>query len=345
MITDDSLAEPLMSGLSDAGVAGISLWPEGLRHPFGFEKPLTSRDDYSGQTIRSAKSEASAQLFQALGARTSAKEPNATTMVGIQGEFVLDPSGVGVSNITFFPKVNVLYANADTYTNLDAAARQVLDEAAAQTQEWAIEQTDDVGAGQAFCADGGTVVSAEKRDVETLKRATATVTDSIAAAGNAAIIDTIGELKATVGNVPTAPVCAAPVEAEHEPGQAEAKLNGTYRFTVTKQDFLDGGLTESDAYHNAGVQTYVLNNGKLHYRLDPSEHEFNKDSAGPDETDGTYQVDNSNILTFTFPAYDNEIDRLLFEAADNGDLTLTVLDGPDRSAAFTMTSKVWERIK
>ncbi len=29
-----------MSGLDEAGVVGLALVPEGLRHPFGYERPL-----------------------------------------------------------------------------------------------------------------------------------------------------------------------------------------------------------------------------------------------------------------------------------------------------------------
>jgi TRAP-type C4-dicarboxylate transport system substrate-binding protein len=345
VITDAAIAQRLMAGLTDAGVIGISMWPEGLRHPFGFEKPLTSPDDYAGETIRSSKSDASTQLFRALGAKTSAKEPNATTMVGIQGEFVLIPNGMAVSNITFFPKVNLLYANADTYESLDDDAQQVLANAAASTQEWAVENTDDWAAGQAFCAEGGAVVMAPDHDVSALKAATKEAADDLAAApGNAEVIAAIEKLKAELPAPLPADKCAGETLEKHKPGKAEARLNGTYRYTLERQEFLDAGLTESDILHNAGVQTFVLENGKVRYRLDPSEHVFNQDPAGPDETDGTYQVD-GNIVTFWFPAYDNAIDRLIFEAADNGDLTMTAFDMSAGNVEFLMTAKVWEKIK
>lgn len=347
IVEDEALTGRLMSGLEDAGVTGLAMWPEGLRHPFGFEGPLTSPADYSGEVIRSPKSRTTAQVFEALGARTSAKEPNAETMVGVQSEFALNPNGVAAANITFFPKVNLLYANAETYADLDEDAARVLAEAAAATREWAIEQTDDVAAGKTFCDAGGTVVDAEEADIQALKELTAPVTDRIARRpDNKAAIAEITELKEGISSVRTAEPCSSEESQEsdaHTPGPAEAALNGTYRFVITEQDFLDGGWTENDAYNNAGVQTYVLKNGEFHYRLDPSEREFNSSNVGPDETDGTYEVDGRN-LTLRFPAFDNEVDLLTFEVADDGDLLMTAVD-VDGYTELLLTGKPWDKIE
>lgn len=342
VVTDDSIAAQLMSGLDDQGVEGISLWPEGLRHPFGFETPLHRPADYENETIRSPKSRASTELFGALGARTSPSDPDAQTMAGIQSEFALGPTGIGTANITFFPKVNVLYANADTYSGLDPAAQEVLAEAAGLTQESVIKQTDDVAAARAFCADGGTVVLADGRDVRVLRRAVAPVGRQIAAEpGNADVVAAIESLKKETPGGRPAETCAARVPQEHEPGQAEAALNGTYRYTVTREQMLDAGLSEENAYDNAGTQTYVLDDGVAHFRLDPSERPFS--AADLDETDGTYQVDGA-IVTFRFPAYNNEIDRMTFDVLPNGDLRMTGVQFNDDVAEFLMTADVWQRI-
>jgi TRAP-type C4-dicarboxylate transport system substrate-binding protein len=344
IVEDEDLSGKLMAGLKDAGVVGLTMWPEGLRHPFGFTEPLISAEHYDGQVIRSAKSQAITWLFEVLGATTSAKEPNAETMAGMQGEYVLNPSGTATSNVTFFPKVNLLYANAKSYAALDEDAISVLTEAAAKTQAWAIENTDDLDAAATFCAEGGAIVAADESDVAALQKASRPAADRIAqASGNQEIIDAIAELK----NSTKTPVAATPCTDEqlerHKPGKAEAAVNGTYRYTLTPADFAAGGRDENAAEHNAGVQTFVLQDGTVHYRLDPSEHEFNKDPAGPDETDGTYQVD-GNILTFFFPAF-NEVDRMTFEAHDDGDLTMRPFDFPGEDVEFLMTAKVWDKIE
>jgi hypothetical protein len=131
---------------------------------------------------------------------------------------------------------------------------------------------------------------------------------------------------------------------QHAPAAAEAALNGTYRFTLTPADFEAGGRPSNDALHNAGVQTWVLADGTVRNRLDPSEHEFNHDvGAGPDEAEGTYRVD-GNRITFRFPSF-NEVTPVEFRALSNGDLQMTApADLRDQQLRFILTTKTWKKI-
>ena len=47
-IISSDVADELMAGLDAAGVVGLALVPESLRHPFGFDHPLFGPDDYAG---------------------------------------------------------------------------------------------------------------------------------------------------------------------------------------------------------------------------------------------------------------------------------------------------------
>jgi hypothetical protein len=220
----------------------------------------------------------------------------------------------------------------------------VLTEAALKTRTWAIEHTSDLDAGSTFCGEGGTVVAARESDLAALRKATAPALRAIGKApGNQSVIAAISAVKESTGDDPSVDTCSGESVRKHKPGQAEAALNGTYRFTITPDDFAEAGRSESQAYHNAGTQTYVLRDGEVHYRLDPTEHEFGKDPVGADETSGTYQVD-GDAITFWFPAY-NEEDRVIFEADDQGNLTMRALDLPDSDVTFLMTSQVWEKIE
>jgi TRAP-type C4-dicarboxylate transport system substrate-binding protein len=344
IVEDEDLSGHLMSGLEGAGVVGLSMWPEGLRHPFGFGKPLISPEHYDGQVIRSAKSQAITWFFEALGATTSAKEPNTETMAGMQGEFALNPSGIATAGVTLFPKVNLLYANAETYAGLDEEAVEVLTDAAAETQAWAIENTSDVNAATAFCGEGGTIVAAGESDVDALEKAARPVVDRIAQApGNQEAITAITELKNATPTAAAATPCTGEQLKRHKPGKAEAALNGTYRYTVTPEDYARAGIDENQAFHNSGVQTFVLEDGKVDYRLDPSERNVGQGGGSPDDTGGTYQVD-GNILTFWFPVY-NEVDRMTFEVGEDGSLTMRPFDFPDENVEFLMTVRVWEKIE
>ena len=179
IITDDQLSARLMTGMPAAQVVGLSLWPEGLRHPFGFDHPLVTPAAYQGKTVRSPKSDATTNILTALGATTTPEDPDATRMAGLVSEYALSPNGIGAADITLFPKINVLYANADSYATLDDAAKRVLGAAAADTQQWAIDRTDDVAAGKAFCTDGGTLVLAGNDAVSALQAATRPVAKNI----------------------------------------------------------------------------------------------------------------------------------------------------------------------
>ena len=54
-VVQSELAGELLAGLDQAGVVGLALLPEGLRHPVGFEHPLLRLADFSGATIRSPR--------------------------------------------------------------------------------------------------------------------------------------------------------------------------------------------------------------------------------------------------------------------------------------------------
>ncbi|MFT4109336.1 TRAP transporter substrate-binding protein [Propionicimonas sp.] len=464
VVADPELAGDLMAGLPDAGVHGVSLWPEGLRHPFGFEKPLTSPEDFAGKLFRSPKSDASSRLFEAYGATTTDDDPDATRMVGSHAEYALRPNGIGAVNVTFFPKVNVLYANQTRWEGLGAGAQSVLARAAAATQDWAIGRASDVDAGTEFCSDGSrTLVAATDDQVNALVAKARPVIDAVTKAHPdvvaaitalkgglpaptyAATCDGAADIPTTLAGIPNGtyrkkiteqdlaaaglnnddgtsgvwtlvvnsghwsqtcrPLSAPGVDCGHtdstdeldsgtfmgddsvawmvsdhasfaaqrlewsldgkdlvftagdSPGNettlktyvriggagsepsAESRLNGTYRFTLTPPDFTGAGLSEKDAEDNAGVQTFVLTDGKASYQLDPSQ----RPSRADDAADGTYQV-NGDEITFAFPSYDNEVDHLRFSVKPGGDLAMTWVSGSDPKVEVYMASKVWRKV-
>ena len=62
-------AEEMLTGLDKAGVVGLTLLPEGLRHPVGFARPLLTPEDFAGAKIRAPLSNASYRLLEALAAK------------------------------------------------------------------------------------------------------------------------------------------------------------------------------------------------------------------------------------------------------------------------------------
>src|SRR5919106_1859289 len=148
VLTSD-LASRMLAGLDRAGVVGLALLPEGLRHPFSFGTPFLGPEDYEGALVRAPRSQNAYALFEALGAspddppfdevdeviaggRAAAAESGFAFSGSLQGETVV------TGNVTFFPKANVLVVNDDLFDDLTNEQRRILTEAAVGTRDWAI---------------------------------------------------------------------------------------------------------------------------------------------------------------------------------------------------------------
>ena len=166
----------MLAGLDKAGVVGLALFPEGLRHPFGFNGPLRGPDDYAGETIRSPTSKTAAAVFAALGATAKDEPPSPTDQAGMESSYPVETQGTATGNVSFYPKANALVVNDEVFAGLDDGQREILRKAAAQTRDWAIETIpDDAEAAKAYCDKGGAVVMASAADVAALEQATASV--------------------------------------------------------------------------------------------------------------------------------------------------------------------------
>ena len=260
-VAQGDLAAALMTGLPDAGVEGLALYPEGLRHPFAYTKPLRGAHDYAGASIRAAFSKTSYAMLEALGATPVDDEPDPTTQLGAESSYRLTPAGTATGNVTFFPKVNALVINADTRANLSAEQRAVLSEAATATRDWVIDtQPTDAEAAATFCAQQGRITGASPQQLTSLERAVRPVVADLRRDPNTArLIDQISRLRqdstsTAVTSCPTNGGGQGPVRA--------GKLNGEYTFTITPEAEKAGGVTNQDLIdENAGDFTVTFTNG------------------------------------------------------------------------------------
>ena len=280
-VTRGDLAARLMSGLEGAGVTGLALYPEGLRHVFGVGRVLDSPSDFEGTTIRAARSETVSAVFRALGATTD--DPDGTafadglrdgTLAGAETSLVLaggfpgrEPTTAG--NLAFFPKVQTLVVNSDAYDRLGEERRAQLREAAAATQEWAAEHDpDDATAARDFRARGGTVVLASTADVEAMARATQPVYDELE--GDGLTRELIADIERVGSSTPSDPLVEA-CNGASEPsspattstGEAAQFPPGVYRTEVTVEDLVDAGADEPWANDVAGMWTMTFADGSL----------------------------------------------------------------------------------
>ena len=69
-VAKDPLVQPMLAGMSDDGLVGITVWPEDLRHPFAWDStvgPLLAAD-FKGANIWTLPSKLQAEVFETFGA-------------------------------------------------------------------------------------------------------------------------------------------------------------------------------------------------------------------------------------------------------------------------------------
>jgi TRAP-type C4-dicarboxylate transport system substrate-binding protein len=235
VLTSD-LADQMLAGLEPTGVIGLAIFPDGLRHPFAFEQPMLGPDDYVGATIRTPTSETAAAMFAAWGATVDDLPPDRAHHDALDSDFVLQAGAVATSNVTLYPKANVLVANADVLAELPAGDRELLEQAAIVTLDWAIDSlpAEQVVA-EAFCAAGGVIVHADDGELDALRQAVGPILDDIrsADASNASAVDTIESMRADLPAPVPAPECGEP--AATDATGDEGLLTGVYRTEITPE--------------------------------------------------------------------------------------------------------------
>lgn len=248
-------AKPMLAGLSAAKVTGISMFPEGLRHPFGVGTPLLATADYRG-TIRTPTSATSDAVITALGGTPTSAEVGQGSR-GAESEYALAPSGaIATGNVVLFPKVNVLVANSTIWNGLTDDQRTALRGAAATTQAWVDRSLSDDAAATTYCTQGGKVAKASDADIAGLVAAAGSVRAMLERdASTKRIIDA---LVAEIG--PAAPITIPPACATTNAGtssSALAAMEGTWVVTSTAAQMKKEGTTDPD-YINENAGTLVI---------------------------------------------------------------------------------------
>jgi TRAP-type C4-dicarboxylate transport system substrate-binding protein len=283
-VVDGPLAGRLMRGLEAVGVTGLTLLPDGLRHPFGFTHPLVSLADFHGAQLWAPRSRATYDLLRALGAvpqdptgnnlRTATKDG---TIAGAESSFdraatSLPLIATGTSNITFFPKVDVLVANRATLHRLTNGQRSILRTAARHTRAWAVAHlTADRTAALAYCAQGGRVTTAAPAALAELEKAARPtyrrlvddpVTRSLVERIRAIAVDAPPPAPA----ITCGPQRGQPAPSASAPGNTDHNgiPDGTYRNDITAAEFSARGVPEELARQISGLHTFTLSHGRVH---------------------------------------------------------------------------------
>ena len=284
VVTGD-LSEDLLAGLDKIGVTGLALLPEGMRHVFWWGEPLLAADDFAGATIRAPRSATTYALFEALGATPDDlvggagfdAAVNAGSVAGAESSFALATGLPGswtttAGNLTLFPKINSLVANAAAFSQLTTDQQTVIAAAAEATRDWAVATTADEPAdAEMFCAAGGTVVLASQGQIESLVEASQSVYEELERdEGTHGLIKRIRAL--AVGVAQRAEVAAC--EPDRAGAGAETPLApvGDEPVTMVVNSQILPGLSDSPVLEASGPLadcTNVLDDGATVSHPDP----------------------------------------------------------------------------
>jgi TRAP-type C4-dicarboxylate transport system substrate-binding protein len=274
-VATDPLMEPLLAAMGEQGVAGLAVWPEDLRHPVAFEPciaPITSPSDLQGRTVRAIASDVTFEMIEALGGTPIFVDGYAGMVdsceiqaaeSGLRQGASLPGRPTFTGDVTFFPKYQVLAANAAAFDKLSSAQQTAVREAAEAVRDQAIaEHPTEADAAAAWCANGGAVVLTGSEALAAWEAAAAPVVEDLAQdPATAAAIEAIEALKATTPRSPTVEACGPAPVASTAPSDltgfsAACPPDGTYRIAPTVGDLVNAGASEWYAASNA--QTWTL---------------------------------------------------------------------------------------
>jgi TRAP-type C4-dicarboxylate transport system substrate-binding protein len=277
LITDNALAEAvaasdigtrMLDGLSSAGMTGLALWPEDLRHPFSYVsgKSILSPDDLKGLAVRTPSSEVSFMLMKAFGGKPFFDNETKGFPVAETGLFqgVSSPFPTVTGNVIFYPKFQVLFANRAAFEKLSEGQRSILRQAAAAAQKKAIaEHPSEVDAAHTWCDSGGTIVMASQEQLAAFEAAAKPVFDEIEKNPlNAELIADIRALKANTKPAPASEACQ-PAATTSEVWSTGLPPNGTWQVVLSADDFIRMGMAKPIAESTwAGTYSWTFQDGK-----------------------------------------------------------------------------------
>jgi len=137
-VATSNIARQMLDNVSSAGIVGLALWPEDLRHPFSVieGKPLLSPSDLKGLSMRVPPSSVSDMLFNQLGALPMYEDSGYQgAESGLTQLGTLSGRPISTGNITFYPKFQVLTSNAAAFNKLSETQQKIIKDAAVATQK------------------------------------------------------------------------------------------------------------------------------------------------------------------------------------------------------------------
>jgi TRAP-type C4-dicarboxylate transport system substrate-binding protein len=255
-VIHSSLPAKMMPGLAKLDVTGLAVLGDEIRRPVGVRQPILSLADWRGITFGTYQSNSEEAAVRALGAKPgpgfATARDQALASGALQGfdlnlvfyhQLSEENSAPYITaNVNLWPRTVALFANPGRLAKLSASQRRLVTQAAADA---AVHSTglfqDEDPIVRDICQSGGRFADASAADLQALRQRFAPVYASLDADPQTRAM--IGQITAMKRSTPAGPALTIPAGCTgRAPGQqvsaptTSAKLNGTYRWTMTAHD-------------------------------------------------------------------------------------------------------------
>jgi hypothetical protein len=222
----------------------------------------------------------------------------------IAGDLGIGPS-IGTGNVTFFPRVNVLFANDDAVADLSESQRAVLQQAAVKARTVAADAiASDAQAAQDFCDSGGQVVLASDSQLAELRTTVAPYIDELEK--DAVTKTAIGRIRKVVDSTSAADAvqeCGAQVSVptdgvlEPWPVSTDAStIDGVYRVEIDDESLAEVGVP-ADSIQQLHEWWWLVRRGDKAMLIDNAP--ANERTSANVLWAGNWSVDERGNLSFT----------------------------------------------
>lgn len=359
--TTPAIAEQLLSGLPDAGVHGVALLPDGLRHLFSFTTPIKSPTDVSGRKVRGPASADSTAIVADLGGQLVSPSYDEfvsgvangsitaaeSSFVGATDEFTKASSTA--SNAALYAKATTLVAGAKFWSSLTEDQQSVVTKAGVAAQAWAVKnRVHEVAAAKAYCDKGGQAFLLDDAQLQTFTTATKGMFDR--AQGDGVTADVVAKIiKAGRSAPPERITCggSAPADPKAVKPAAGSFPPGTYRTEVTESALRRAGVGESDFDVNRGVFTITMRAGHYSVVQSPAPDPSALQGAVLQSPTGVYAAKATTldwVVRFQHDAADPYVIPLGFAVDSDGNVAVSYpADGPSPYDRAFFSGK-WTRV-
>jgi TRAP-type C4-dicarboxylate transport system substrate-binding protein len=348
-----SLPARMMAGLAKLDVTGLAVLGDEMRRPVGVRQPILSLADWRGITFGTYQSNTEEAAVRALGAKPgpgfATARDQALASGALQG-FDLNlvfyhqlsqehAAPYITANVDLWPRTVALFANSGRLARLSASQRRLVTRAAADA---AVHSTglfqDETPVVREICQSGGRLADASSADLQALRQRFAPVYASLEADPQTKAM--IGQIAAMKRSTPAGPALTIPAGCTgRAPGQqasgstTTAKLNGTYRWTMTAHDGTTTMPEVNSEMKYPSTFTATLRDGRWTMRHSGAE-------TMTDNPGDVYSVQGDRIkfhwgdgfLTFTY------------SVDGQGNLHLTAVPPVPPDDTFVFTTHPWTKI-